>query len=536
MNKRIQLLYFYLTYILIYYLTIQTSFCHTTVNVQPQSIEQYLIERINLELVESTNTDSIRNINNIVYHSGYLYVGAQNWLLKLDATSLKIIQSVNYGPVLDSTMCRYFPVEECTFQTKKYSMDNYNKLLIIYEQRQAILTCWTARQGTCDLRDLNDLTRLIQTSSIPTVANDPYNSTIGFIASSANSQDLLYVASTYTSQGPYRDDIPALSGRSLNIQSHYQPHSSHNSRFMQILTSNSQGLKSSKASIEFIGRFMKTFIVKYVAAFNLGIYNYFLSVQHMDADSLARNELLVTKIARLCLNDLSFTKSYTEMPLRCTGNQMDSALRSIDYNELINAKLIQIKSNNFDDSFDPEESNYYLIGLFQNTKRTTFNSTLSSENTRQAVCLFPIKQVQSKIKENLRKCYNSGSSSSFDHNNNVLMRGLTFIKQDQRCNSAKQQQQRASSQINDDFCSSADNGLYPIGGQIPLIASPIIELESEHFDSLQSWSDQTATTLLLLSNKRQEIKYYHLKTSNIAVNYRKMKLSDSFKENSIITL
>ena len=48
----------------------------------------------------------------------------------------------------------------------------------------------------------------------------------------------------------------------------------------------------------------------------------------------------------------------------------------------------------------------------------------------------------------------------------------------------------------------ATNGLdackQAIGGRIPLIASPIIELESENFDSLQSWSDQTATTLLLL--------------------------------------
>jgi len=40
-------------------------------------------------------------------------------------------------------------------------------------------------------------------------------------------------------------------------------------QFMDVLAS-SQGLKSSKASIEFISRFQSSFIVKYVEAFNLG--------------------------------------------------------------------------------------------------------------------------------------------------------------------------------------------------------------------------------------------------------------------------
>ena len=263
MNLSKSLLSIILNYILIYYLIIIVVLAEDE-NNQSVNLEQYLVEKINLELIKTNSgsvLNSINNINNIAYYNGYLYVGAQNWLLKLDANSLKLIQNVQYGPVLDSTMCRYYPVEECTFDatslssSNKIQMDNYNKLLIIYEQRQAILTCWSAKQGTCDLRDLSDLNRIIQTSNIPTVANDPFNSTIGFIASSANSQDLFYTATTYTSQGPYRDDVPALSGRSLNIQHQQQQlqfsssyHNSNN-RFMQILTSNSQGLKSSKAII-----------------------------------------------------------------------------------------------------------------------------------------------------------------------------------------------------------------------------------------------------------------------------------------------
>ena len=514
------------------------------------SIEPYLLERLNLNLndltpsghapyISSTSTaePKLTNINSIKYYNGYLYIAAQNWLLKLNANTLKIEQSIRYGPVLDSPMCRYNPIEECSsaMQTK-HSMNNFNKLLIVYESKQALLTCWTAKQGVCDLRDLNDITQLIQNSSIPAVANDPFNSTVGFIASAPNSQDLFYVASTHNSFGPYRDEVPALAGRSLNTQNQLIPSFSSSSanRFMQILTSNSQGLKSSKASIEFISRFSKSFIVKYVTAFNLGIYNYFLSVQHMDTEPALRGDLLITKLARLCLNDLSFTKSYTEMPLRCTSGS-SRGLRSLDYNELISAKLVSIRNLESRDEFEMS-NDHYIVGLFQETSRRTFNATLESDSVKQAVCVYPLKYVQAKIKENLRKCYDSGASSQFSSSSSSsddelnIMRGLSFIKPDQRCNTGRNRQSQrssdySSSQIGDDFCSSADNGLYPIGGQIPAVSNAILEFNDASFDTIQAYSDSVATSLILMSNKQDEIRYYHFKSlTQSPVNYRTVKL------------
>ena len=206
--------------------------------------------------------------------------------------------------------------------------------------------------------------------------------------------------------------MPALAGRSLS-----------NSRFMRVLSSNSQGLKSSKASIEFMSRYSKTFIVKYVQAFNYGVFNYFLSVQHMDVGSSEMTRL-ETKLARLCLNDLSFTKSYTEMPMRCVSGSV-TEMRSVHYNELVSARVVRVESEG-----------YYLVGLFQETSRMTFNDTLPQERDdsarepiKQAVCMFSLEQIQQKITENLRKCYDSGTHSS-DQN---VMRGLSFIKPDQRC-------------------------------------------------------------------------------------------------------
>jgi hypothetical protein len=341
----------------------------------------YLIERINFNIKQlaidhaddSTQTTKvelspIENINNIVYHKGSVYVGAQNMLLKLNALTLQIEQYVTYGPVFDSPACRYTPIEECGSE-RKLLTNNVNKLLLVYEQRAAILSCWTWRQGVCDLRRLDDITRLVQNASTPVVSSDSFNTTIGFIASAANSQDLFYVAATNNNFGPYRDEVPALAGRSLS-----------STRFMQVLSSNTQGLKASKASIEFIARYSKTFIVKYVQAFNVGIYNYFLSVQHMDADA-SLSDRLVTKLARLCLNDLSFTKSYTEMPLKCVSSSRRlgslSSLKLVHYNELLAARLVYVKSENLD------TSNYYVVGLFQETSRNTFNASLPQDKDEQ---------------------------------------------------------------------------------------------------------------------------------------------------------
>lgn len=288
---------------------------------QSSNLEQYLIKKINLNelsmsrdsavasssfvpdsLRKNTPLPKISNVNNLVLHNGSLYVGAQNWLLKFNADTLELEQSVQYGPILDSAYCRYYSSrggsssrEECLSSsggsaTKKQLVSNFNKVLIVYPRRQLLLTCWTGRQGVCDVRDLNNITELVQESTQATVGNDALNSTVGFIASSSNSQDLFYVANTYTNLGPYRDEVPAMAGRSMATTA--------SGRFMEVAQSRGQGLKSTQASIEFIARYRKTFVVKYVHGFNLGVFNYFLTVQHNDIESNTNNNVLQTKLAR----------------------------------------------------------------------------------------------------------------------------------------------------------------------------------------------------------------------------------------------
>jgi hypothetical protein len=233
---------------------------------------------------------------------------------------------------------------------------------------------------------------------------------------------------------------------------------------------------------------------------------------------------------------------------------LDLSLRSVHYNELIAAKLVHVKNEDYDNL------NYFIVGLFQETQRSTFNDSLPQDqdleeeaveeqaSIKQAVCMFSLKDIQNKIKENLRRCYDAGQQAA-DSN---IMRGLSFIKPDQRCNTGRNrnlfQQQRDSkssgssssssddySQIGDDFCSSADNGLYPIGGHIPAESNALLEFdgvdpEKLYFDSLDVWSDPIATTFLLKSSKRLELKYYHFKGfQERPVNYRTINLASAAK-------
>lgn len=212
--------------------TTATTATSSTLSIVEESSTSRVLKRVVLRDAETG--EPVVNINNVVVHNESVYVGAENILMRLDARDLRTLQSIRVGPVIDSAMCRYAPREECLYSRRKSLTPNYNKLVLVMERERALLVCWTAYQGVCEMRDLDDLSVVRANSSIAVVANDAVNSTIAFQATSPNSQRLLYVATTYTSLGAYRDDVPALAGRSL------QPH-----RFMQLIESNNQ-LKTGK--------------------------------------------------------------------------------------------------------------------------------------------------------------------------------------------------------------------------------------------------------------------------------------------------
>jgi hypothetical protein len=275
-----------------------------------------------------------------------------------------------------------------------------------------------------------------------------------------------------------------------------------------------------------------------VHGFSTGIFNYFLTVQHVDTDSML-HRTLQTKLARFCLNDRSFVKSYVEVPLECVGSKRPAAASptragnsKLHYNELVSAKVVTLRGEKF------------IAGLFQQTTRTTFNASVTTDSSsgglKQGMCLFPLRQVQASIRDNVRQCH---------HNAAELMRGLNFIKPDQRCTSRSKSAapgmgngQDADETNEEDFCSLADNnGLYPIGGRLPVQAMAILEFESTvqkpiNFDTLQvaaindnagqgdseaSATDSEEFDVILLSNKHNELQMFNIKSLNsIPILYR----------------
>jgi hypothetical protein len=187
---------------------------------------------------------------------------------------------------------------------------------------------------------------------------------------------MLLVANTYNNLG--KEQIPAIAGRSLDTL---------------LVKSTDSGLKSTRSSIEFMSRYIKSFTVSYIYSFNQNNFNYFLTVQQSDADYQLNNNQLVTKIARLCSNDQSLIRSYTETSLQCGS-----------FNILIH--MTKFKSNSrYDDT--------YLIGLFEN-----------SLTRQQAICIYSLKQIDSIINDNIKSCLSGNGNSQ---------RGLSFIKPNQGC-------------------------------------------------------------------------------------------------------
>jgi hypothetical protein len=174
-------------------------------------------QQVQIEL--NLSNKNLNNLNNLLVHNGRIYLASENQLLSIDETTFDIIEQIRYGPVYDSINCKYHPKDECqqaqqatSTQDNKYLTNNFNKLLIVHPNKRQLLSCWSAYQCTCDLRDLNNLTNVVQTSKQAVCVNDYANTTVGFLSQSPSAQDLLIIANTYNANGPYRDDIPAISG------------------------------------------------------------------------------------------------------------------------------------------------------------------------------------------------------------------------------------------------------------------------------------------------------------------------------------
>ena len=133
--------------------------------------------------------------------------------------------------------------------------------------------------------------------------------------------NVLYVGSTFTHHGDYRQDVPAISSRNL-----------HDLQFAEWSFS-----KQSLLRIDV--KYRDRFLVNYVYGFNSSSHIYFVTIQkrsHLPGDD---EKGYITRLARVCVTDANYD-TYTEVTLECSSNSKQVC------NELISHSQLCLSKNN----------------------------------------------------------------------------------------------------------------------------------------------------------------------------------------------
>ncbi|UYV78867.1 plexB [Cordylochernes scorpioides] len=313
--------------------------------------------------------------------SGRLYVGARNWIYQLNGASLQQEAAFRTGPEKDSPQC--ISPEGCESTLHLHS--NVNKVLLVDNVGQKLLSCGSLFQGACRAHHLDNISQADPPVYIPVAANDETSSTYAFIgpARYAGQTRALYVSATNSRLGPYRDYVPAIGGRCLDPTR----------RFSIIETS-----FTANARVDIASQLRDYYLVHYVYSFASGGFIYFAAIQKRSHLRALEEWGYVTRLGRICADDGSF-QTYTEVTLQC-GHGYD----------LLQAASIAHAGDALAQSLGVAPGTEVLVGVFASNRDHT-----AKPGSNSAVCLFPIPDIEHKFTENIHMCYN-GSMVSRDMN------------------------------------------------------------------------------------------------------------------------
>ncbi|XP_049807019.1 plexin-B [Schistocerca serialis cubense] len=305
--------------------------------------------------------------------TGRLYVGAVNRLLQLDA-DLRVERSVVTGPRPDSPQCHAAGCASDSTVEKRLT-DNYNKVLVLDAESRTLIACGSVAQGACVKYKAADISLPPEFVAISIAANDATSSTYAFIGPEHYNQwgrsDVLYVGTTFTNNGEYRHDVPAISSRNL-------------------YTLNFAEYSFSKQSLLRIDvKYRDHFLVKYVYGFNASDYAYFVIVQKQSP--LPGQEELghVSRLARTCINDANYD-SYTEVTLSCGDG----------YNIVTDAK-VAAAGGDLAAALGVRAGEPALFAAFSPSRGIG-----PEPQPRSALCVYSLSEVELKFNENIHMCFN----------------------------------------------------------------------------------------------------------------------------------
>ncbi|XP_067128995.1 plexin-A2 isoform X2 [Centruroides vittatus] len=354
-----------------------------------------------------------------------VYVGGVNRIYQL-SRDLKQEAMAIMGQKDDSPKC---PVTRNCPDEIKQPTDYYNKVLVIDYPQSRLIACGSLFQGICTVHKLNNVSDYETPANESVAANNATASTVAFIAPGPRNlprTHVLYVGVSYTGNGPYRSDVPAVSSRSLDPSNMFA-------------TAHTGVTTGTKVTVNSMSR--EIYPITYIYGFSSKGFSYFVTVQKKYTTP---PKPFISKLVRICQEDVHYY-SYTEVPLVCRAPD------DTDYN-LAQAAYVGRPGSELAVSLGITAQDDVLFVVFAKSKDEA--DVYNKPSPTSALCVYALSAVHRKFTQNIQNCFNGNGD-----------RGLDFINPSQQCLNTQVQ-------INDDFCGMDVNT--PLGGSMPMEATPVL--------------------------------------------------------------
>ncbi|KZC04128.1 Plexin-B [Dufourea novaeangliae] len=319
------------------------------------------------DVVQKFHDPEVKHMNHLVVdkNTGRVYVGAVNRLYQLSPDLGLVVKEVT-GPKGDSTACSMI---NCPRETPTRPVDNVNKALVIDYTTTRLISCGSVSQGTCQVRNLHNISDIVQEVKEAVVANNATASTVAFIAPGPPNppvSQVMYVGVTFTGNSPYRSEVPAVSSRSLD-----------SNRMLNI--AEAAVTTGTRMYVNSLSR--ERYPINYVYGFSSGGFR-----------------------------DDQHYYSYTEIPINCTND-------GVDYN-LVQAAYVGKAGSVLAVELGITAQDDVLFAVFSE------GDTLSSDvpKPHSALCVYSLKSIRRKFMTNIQKCF-SGEGH----------RGLDYVSPSHKC-------------------------------------------------------------------------------------------------------
>ncbi|XP_038066372.1 plexin-B-like [Patiria miniata] len=297
---------------------------------------------------------------------GDVYVGAVNWLYRLDS-SLKEMQNIT---TCDASRPDVMP---CPLT------NNYNKILVVDSTRpNSLITCGGVYEGICQLRQLQDISNVLL-RSVPYVAGFEDASTVSLIAPGRDGQQLLYVAVTFTWENiGGHGNFPAITRRRLD-----------SNPFLSVSYLEDTVSYKYEAIVDF-------HTIKYVMPFEHYEFTYFVASQKEDLNSAH----FVSKINRVCQVGPNLD-AYTEITLQCSGS--DGSVYS-----LVQAAHFGPAGPDLAASLGLHADEQVLYAVFAKNQGAPGTSDVPTNHS--ALCVYRMTDILDAFREAVRGCIQDGDN------------------------------------------------------------------------------------------------------------------------------